>query len=62
MIDALPPPPMNVARVARYLGRSVPSIYRLLRSGKLHGVKVGGIWCIPVEAVQELLREEIQVD
>jgi excisionase family DNA binding protein len=46
---------------AQYLGISMPTIYRLLRSGKLKGTKVGGQWRISDEAIREFLEEGIQV-
>jgi excisionase family DNA binding protein len=40
---------------AKYLKMHVDSIRRLLRSGKLPGVKVGGAWRIPKKALDEML-------
>jgi excisionase family DNA binding protein len=47
--------------IAQYLGISMPTIYRLLRSRKLKGTKVGGQWRIPDDAIRAFLEEGIQV-
>ena len=51
----------DVRRVAEYLGVSVPTVYPLLRSGKLKAHKVGGQWRISKEAVQQFLEDQIHV-
>jgi len=51
----------DVRRVADYLGVSIPTLYRLLRSGKLKGHKVGGQWRISREAVEQNLEDQILV-
>lgn|SRR5512134_808374 len=47
--------------VAAYLGVSVPNLYRLLRSGRLRGHKVGGQWRISEEALRQFLEDGIRV-
>lgn len=61
MIDRHPERLEDVHRVADYLGVSIPTLYRLLRSGKLKGSKVGGQWRISREAVRQLLEDQIHV-
>jgi excisionase family DNA binding protein len=52
--------PLNSApAVADYLGVSVPTVYRLLRSRKLQGIKVGGQWRIADEALRRFLEDGI---
>ena len=54
--------PLNSApAVADYLGVSLPTLYRLLRTKKLQGVKVGGQWRIADEAVRRFLEDGIDV-
>ena len=59
--DGRPKPLDNVRQVADFLAVSVPTVYRLLRSGRLKGVKVGGQWRISSEAVRQLLEDQIHV-
>lgn len=40
---------------AKYLRMNVDSVRRLLRTGKLPGVKVGGVWRIRMTALDEML-------
>jgi len=47
--------------VAAYLAVAVLSVYRLLRTGRLRGHKVGGQWRISDDAVSQFLEEEINV-
>ena len=49
------------SEVARYLSISLPSLYRLLRSGRLRGHKVGGQWRISDDAVRQFLEDGIRV-
>ena len=51
----------DVRWVAEYLGVSTPTLYRLLRSGKLKAHKVGGQWRISSEAVRQFLEDQIYV-
>ena len=62
MNSPLPPPPFTVRQTARYLGVSVPTVYRLLRSGKLKAVLVGGQWRVTQGALTQLLENSIDVD
>lgn len=47
--------------IAAYLAISLPNLYRLLRTGRLHGSKVGGQWRISDDAVRQFLEDEINV-
>lgn len=49
---------LSVSEVARMMGIGRAAVYRLLRSGKLAGAKVGGKWRVCAEAVFEFLRRE----
>ena len=51
----------DVRRVAEYLKISIPTVYRLLRSGKLQAHKIGGQWRISSEAVQQFLEDQLRV-
>ena len=51
----------SVRAVADHLRVSLPTLYRLLRTKKLQGVKVGGQWRIADEAVRRFLEEGIDV-
>jgi PTS system nitrogen regulatory IIA component len=35
---------MNIHEVARYLGMSVRTVYRLVKKGDLRAYKVGSVW------------------
>ena len=59
--DYLPERLDDVRRVAEYLGVSTPTLYRLLRSGKLKGHKVGGQWRISSESIRQFLEDQIHV-
>ena len=61
MPDSLPDRLYAVSEVAEYLGKSVPSVYRLIRAGKLRATKVGGEWRVTSDAVRQLLEEGIHV-
>jgi len=47
---------------AEKLAVSVKTVKNLLRSGKLHGVKVGNLWRLRQEALEEYLREQTPFD
>lgn len=47
---------MTPQQVADFLQVDFRTVYHLLRSGKLSGVKVGRIWRIRPEDVEEYLR------
>jgi excisionase family DNA binding protein len=59
--EPLPEHLYNVNQVARYLGKSVPTIYRLLRGKRLRASKVGGEWRISDRALREFLEDGINV-
>jgi excisionase family DNA binding protein len=61
MIDPLPPPPMSPRAVADYLGVSTAVVYRLIRSGRLRAVKLGGQFRIAQAALRQLLEDEIKL-
>ena len=44
---------------AEQLAVSVKTVKNLLRSGKLRGVKVGNLWRLREEALEEYLKEPI---
>ena len=46
-------PILTVPRVASILGISIPYAQRLLREGKIPGVKTPNGWCATQEAVEE---------
>lgn len=47
--------------VVAFLSLSMPSVYRLLRAGRLRGHKVGGQWRISDAAVRQFLEDEINM-
>ncbi len=49
------------AQVAQRLRISLPTLYRLLRAGKLAGTKVGGQWRISDTALQKYLEDSIRI-
>jgi excisionase family DNA binding protein len=48
--------------LARILNRSVESIRRLIKDGKIPAVKIGGRYVITDEILQKLLRGEISAE
>jgi excisionase family DNA binding protein len=52
-------PLRSVCEVAAYLGKSVPTVYRLIRSRKLRASKVGGEWRISDKALRDFLEDGI---
>ena len=42
-----------------YLGRN--TVYELLRSGELKGIKFGKIWRIPKESIKEMINKKMQI-
>jgi excisionase family DNA binding protein len=54
-------PLRSPGEVARYLAVSLPTLYRVLRSGRLRGTKVGGQWRISDDAVRQFLEDQIWV-
>ena len=51
----------SVSQAARWLGVSVPTTYRLLRTKQLQGVKVGGQWRIPESALRRFVENQISI-
>ena len=49
----------TVIEVAQYLGKSVPTVYRLVRRKKLRASKIGGEWRISDSALRESLKDGI---
>ena len=47
---------LTAQQVADYLQVDFRTVYTLLRSGKLKGVKVGRVWRIPQSALDEFLK------
>jgi len=47
---------LTVCEVARRLNVSQRTVYRILETGQLHGVRAGRLWRVPVDAVDEYLR------
>jgi excisionase family DNA binding protein len=43
---------MSVRETAEYLSVSQKTIYNALRQGKLPGVRIGGLWRIPLEVLK----------
>jgi excisionase family DNA binding protein len=48
---------LTATQSCRRLGITLDALYRLLYAGKLPGRKVEGVWCIPLAAVEQRLRE-----
>jgi len=48
---------LTVAEVAEQLRISDESVYRLVRTGRLHSVRIGGLWRIPQESLDRFLVE-----
>ena len=57
MSEPLPERLRTPREVADYLRTSVVKVYRLIRSGKLRAIKVGGVWRISEKALREFLEE-----
>lgn len=51
------PPVLNVRQVAEILAISHNTAYELVRSGKVHSIRVGRSYRIPLEAVIDYLRK-----
>jgi excisionase family DNA binding protein len=54
----LSPPGLTVAEAAQRLEVPAGRVQSWLAAGKGAGVKVSGVWCVPLEAVLELERRE----
>lgn len=48
-------------QAACYLGISIPTLYRALRSGRLTGSKIGGQWRISSETLQKFVEDGIHI-
>jgi len=48
---------LTVLEVAEQLRISDESVYRLIRSGKLRAMRVGGLWRVTQDAITALLQE-----
>lgn len=48
---------LTVGEVAAKLRVSDESVYRLVRTGQLRSVRIGGLWRIPQEALDSFLAE-----
>src|SRR5712691_4603761 len=57
----MPPTLVTVGELAAYLKSTPASLYRALRLGKLHGVKVGTQWRIDLEELQNSLVAQVDV-
>jgi excisionase family DNA binding protein len=49
----------KLGRLAEAASVSRPTIYRLIRDGRLRAVKIRGNWRIPTEDAEALLRGEL---
>ena len=47
----------TIQQVMEHLQIADETIYRYIRSGKLRAIRVGGLWRIPSEALDEFLGE-----
>ena len=47
---------MKVKEVARRLRVNVKTVYRMLETGQLNGVRAGRLWRIPVTSFEEYLH------
>ena len=50
-------PVFDVGSLAKYLGLSPVSVYRLLKKGDLPGKKIGGVWRFPKDAIDQWLKD-----
>lgn len=53
---------LTVAEVAKMARVSKMTVYRMVHSGELPAIRVGKSFRVPVEAVEELLGETIEVE
>jgi excisionase family DNA binding protein len=61
MPESLPDRLYTVTEVASYFGKSVPTVYRLVRRNKLRASKIGGEWRISDKALREFLEDGINL-
>jgi excisionase family DNA binding protein len=52
----LEPAALKVSTVAQRLGVNPKTVYRMLETGQLRGVRAGRLWRVPVDALDEYLR------
>jgi excisionase family DNA binding protein len=50
------PAAIKVSEVAARLGVNPKTVYRMLETGQLRGVRAGRLWRVPVEALDDYLR------
>jgi PTS system nitrogen regulatory IIA component len=50
-------PVFDVGSLAKYLGLSPVSVYRLLKKGGVPGKKIGGVWRFPKDAIDQWLKD-----
>jgi excisionase family DNA binding protein len=50
---------LRVPELAERLDVSEQSIYRLLQSGALRGIRVGGVWRVPADALEEWINKQL---
>jgi excisionase family DNA binding protein len=53
---------LNVAELARYLKFHQTTIYRLLKSGGIPGIRLGGSWRFHREAIDRWLKDSERAD
>jgi excisionase family DNA binding protein len=54
--NSMQPTALTVCEVAQRLSVSQSTVYRMLDSGQLQGVRAGRLWRVPVAALDEYLR------
>jgi excisionase family DNA binding protein len=50
---------LRVPELAERLDVSEQSVYRLLSSGALPGIRVGGVWRVPAEVLDRWINEQL---
>ena len=48
---------MNIKDVSSYLNLKEQTVYRLLKGGKLPGIKVGGTWMVKKSHLDKMFNE-----
>lgn len=51
--------PLNPKEIAKYLRISENTVYRLLNSGKIPGTKIGWVWRVRKQDIDEYLTSKI---
>ncbi len=49
---------VDAMEAAKMLAVNRKTVYRMIEEGRLHAVRVGRLWRIPIEALEEFLRWE----